>query len=196
MSCNSCNTFYSSAPRNRLGLGDAFSQREAIRISYNAMADYLRDELLPMLTGSIRTVVKLYLARTRAVMARGAIEADKQEIIRKIAEWEAVLLEQARLEQAAVSRVVAEAQADALIEEARIIQASDAQARIASAKAVAAATVERAASEAVAAATAASSTLPTGAAAPYEQPIMASLTDNPLLLVAAAGALIFLLMRK
>lgn len=188
--------------RSFQGLG-GFEERQATRDEYNALAGHLQ-EIVSTLPSSIRAVVEIYLGRCRSVIARGAQYGDLLEIRAKIAEWETVILQQAAAERAAVARVVAEQQAAALKAEAQIVAAQEGATRIAAAKAAAAeaaaqraaaaAAVEEraliAASEAQAQATMPSEARPIES---YVQPLKAGLLDNPLLIAAAVGALIFLL---
>jgi hypothetical protein len=152
---------------------------------------------------SIRAAVLLYLGRTRAVIARGAVEVDKQEILAKIAEWNTAILQQAAAERAAVARVVAEQQAAMLRAEAQIVAAQEAETRIAAAKEAAALAAEQRAAAASAVeqrAMIAASEAQAQVAMPleakpvesYVQPLKAGLLDNPFLIVVAVGALIFL----
>lgn len=184
------------------GLG-GFKERQATRDAYNALADWLRDTA-PSMPPSIRAAVELYVGHTRSVIVRGAQYGDLLEIRAKIAEWEKVILQQAAAERAAVTRVVAEQQAAALKAEARIVAEQEGQSRVAAAteaaataaalRATAAAAVEQqatiAASEARVRADVPLEARPVES---YIQPLKAGLLDNPLLIVVAAGALIFLL---
>lgn len=173
------------------GPSSKFKFAQRIRDEYNAMADNLRDTVdsMPVF---LQGLVRMYLPRTRAVIARGAVESDKQEIIAKIAEWDALLVAQMAVERAAVSRVVAEQQAEALRDRARIVQRTEASAELAATEAQARASEAETAVRAAAAAIP-GETLPSGVTAPDVQPLKAGLFDNPVLIAVAVGALIFLL---
>lgn len=190
-----------SIARGPYGLG-GFEERQATRDEYNALAGHLQ-EIVSTLPSSIRAVVEIYLGRCRSVIARGAQYGDLLEIRAKIAEWETVILQQAAAERAAVARVVAEQQAATLRAEAQIVAAQEAESRIAAAKEAAALAAEQRVAEASAveqrAMIAASeaqiqATMPLEAKPidSYVQPLKAGLLDNPILIVVAVGALIFL----
>jgi len=178
------------------GPSASFKAAQKIRDEYNAMADNLRDtvDAMPLF---LQQLVRLYLPRTRSVIARGALEADKQEIIAKLAEWEALVVEHMAAERAAVAQVVAEQQAESLRAEALIVQQAETAARIAAAEAQALVADAQIASQAAAQA-AAQQAIELGIPLPavvetYTPPVKAGLFDNPLVIVAAVGALIFLL---